>query len=192
MKKLIVSALVCAMASFNAFADVDVESGNLSDLKNKEVRVLIEFDYSQCKIEDKDVDAFLKEKGQDWVESYPNEIASAESSFIAKFNKKSKYCKITSDEEIADYKLVFKITKFHYGSTGASVIFGGGFTKKAGGASVVGVIEVLKNGDSKSVALLKVDGLGDSSWSNEARRINAYVDVAEDLAKVIKKAEDND
>lgn len=188
MKKLIVSALVCAMASFSAFADVKLEKGSIYELKNEDVRVNIVFDYSQCKIEGKEVDAFLKEKGEDWVKDYPMELQKAELVFKDQFNDECDYAQVIDSD--APYKIVVKIVDFDYGDRGAA-FNPFNFSAKSGGAKIEGEIEVYKQGEDAPIAVLKIeDARGNNAITagNEIRRVMAYYDVAEDLAKAIDKA----
>lgn len=176
---------VVAFISLAAFADAEVESGSLKELKNSDVRVLITWDYSKMLIEDKTAEEFLKEKGAEWEKDYPAEVAASEAAFDVFFNKKNKkYCLITDDEDAAQYELVIHVDKFHYGSTAAAVMFGG-FSR---GAHIEGTVDVVNLLDKSVVATIKFDCSGAASYSNEARRILAYQDLAQDLAKRVSKA----
>lgn len=193
MKKLFsLLAVVCLSMSALAKNDVSTVSGQPSLLNDPSVRMTLSWDYSECKIEGKSVDAFLKSKGDDWVRDYPGEIAAAEASFSAFYNKKTKSAVITDDADEADYNVVIKVTEFDYGSTGASVAMSlafGGFARKAGGASFTGDIYVYKNGEKVSpIAVMHIDNfIGDGDISNTARRTNAYFQFAKEFVKYLKK-----
>lgn len=73
--------------------------------------------------------------------------------------------------------------KFHYGSTGAAIVFGG----YARGAHIEGHVEVIKLSDKSTVATIAFDCSGSAALGNEARRILAYQDLAKDLAKMVGK-----
>lgn len=184
MKKFLM-LLVAAFISLSAFADAELESGSLKELKNSDVRVLLTWDYSKMLIEDKTEKAFLKEKGAEWERDYPAEVAASEASFDVFFNKKNKkYCLITEDEDAAQYEIIIRVEKFHYGSTAAAVMFGG-FSR---GAHIEGTVDVINLSNKSKVATIKFDCSGAASYSNEARRILAYQDLAQDLAKRVSKA----
>lgn len=184
MKKFLL-LMVAAVMSLTAWADAKVENGSMRDLKNPEVRVLVTWDYSKMMIEDKKPADFLKEKGADWERDYPAEVAAGESAFDVTFNKKDKkYALITDDEDAAQYEFIIHVDKFHYGSTGAAIVFGG----FARGAHIEGSVEVIKLDDKSTVASLSFDCAGAAALGNEARRVLAYQDLAGDLAKLIKKA----
>ncbi len=184
MKKFLI-LFVSAFVSLVAFADAEVESGSLKELKNSDVRVLITWDYSKMLIEDKTPKEFLKEKGAEWEKDYPAEVAASEAAFDVFFNKKNKkYCLITDDEDAAQYELVIHVDKFHYGSTAAAVMLGS-FSR---GAHIEGTVDVIKLSDKSTIATIKFDCSGSASYSNEARRIFAYQDLAQDLAKRVSKA----
>lgn len=184
MKKciMLIALLMCSVA---AWADCDVTSGSMVDLKNADARVLVTWDYSKMLIEDKTPAEYLKEKGADWERDYPAEVAAGEAAFDVFFNKKDKkYAQITDDEDAAQYELVIHVDKFHYGSLGAAIVFGG-FSR---GAHIEGTVDVIKLSDKSKVCTLKYDCSGSAAYSAEARRVLAYQDLAQDLAKCIKKA----
>ncbi len=183
MKKYLL-LIVMAMVSLTSWADADIKSGSLKDLKNPDVRILVTWDYSKMLIEDKDPQDFLKEKGDDWVKDYPAEVAAGESAFDVLFNKKDKkYALITDDEDAAQYEFIIHVKAFHYGSTAAAIVFGG-FSR---GAHIEGSVEVVKLSDKTNVATIEFDCSGSAAYGNEARRILAYQDLAKDLAKLIGK-----
>lgn len=184
MKKYLL-LLVVAMFSFTAWADAEIKSGSLRDLKSSDVRVLVTWDYEKMLIEDKAPADFLKEKGADWEKDYPAEVAAGESAFDVLFNKKDKkYALITDDEDAAQYEFVIHVSQFHYGSTGAAVVFGG----FARGAHIEGTVDVVKMSDKSVVATIEFNCSGKAALGNEARRILAYQDLAQDLAKMIGKS----
>lgn len=174
-----------AMFTMVAFADSKLVSGSLIDLKNSEARILVTWDYSKMLIEDKKPADFLKEKGADWEKDYPAEVAAGESAFDVEFNKKDKkYALITDDDDDAQYEFIIHVSKFHYGSLGATIMFGG----FARGAHIEGTVDVINRKTRSNIATLSFDCSGKSSYSNEAKRILAYQDLAKDLAKLIGKA----
>ena len=124
MKKVLLF-LTVAMVSLSAWADAELKSGSIRELKSPDVRILVTWDYSKMLIEDKTPEEFLKEKGSDWEKDYPAEVAAGESAFDVLFNKKDKkYALITDDEDAAQYEFIIHVDKFHYGSTVAAFMFG--------------------------------------------------------------------
>ena len=99
MKKLILLSFVL-LTALTTWADADIQSGSMLSLKNSDVRVLVVWDYSKMLIEDQKPDAFLKEKGPDWVRDYPAEVAAGESAFATQFNKKDKKYALITDDQI--------------------------------------------------------------------------------------------
>ncbi len=184
MKKHLLLLFV-AMVSLKALANADIKGGSRRDLKNSDVRVLVTWDYEKMLIEDKTPAEFLKEKGSDWEKDYPAEVAASEAAFDVLFNKKDKkYALITDDEDAAQYEFVIHVNQFHYGSIGAAIVFGG----FARGAHIEGTIDVIKLTDKTIVATIEFDCAGKATYSNEARRILAYQDLAQDIAKLIGKS----
>ena len=184
MKKILLFTFV-VLAALTAWADANVQNGSMLPLKNADSRVFVTWDYSKMLIEDMKPEAFLKEKGADWERDYPAEVAAGESAFAASFNKKNKkYAQITDDEDAAQYQMIIHVNNFHYGSTGAAIMFGG----FARGASIEGTAEIIEAGTKNVVCSLVFDCSGKSSYSNEERRVLAYQDLAQDLAKLVSKA----
>lgn len=184
MKKYLLF-LAVALLSLSAWADADVSTGSLKPLKSPDARILITWDYSKMLIEDKTPEEFLKEKGADWEKDYPAEVSAGESAFDVLFNKKDKkYAQITDDEDAAQYEFVIHVAAFHYGSLGAAIAFGG-FSR---GAHIEGVVDVVNMADKTVIAKIKFDCSGAAAYSNEARRVLAYQDLAKDLAKLVSKA----
>ncbi len=184
MKKYLLF-IAAVVTSLTAWADAEVKSGSMKDLKNPDARVLVTWDYSKMTIEDKAPAEFLKEKGPDWEKDYPAEVAAGEAAFDVLFNKKDKkYAQITDDEDAAQYEFIIHVDKFHYGSLGAAIAFGG----FARGAHIEGTVDVVKLSDKSVVATLEFDCSGSAAYSNEARRVLAYQDLAKDLAKLVGKA----
>ena len=171
--------------SLTAWADAEVKTGSLRPLKSADARILVTWDYSKTLIEDKTVEQFLEEKGEEWKKDYPAEVSAGEAAFDILFNKKDKkYAQITDDEDAAQYEFVIHVDDFNYGSLGAAIAFGG----FARGAHIEGVVDVVNMADKNVIARIKFECSGAAAYGNEARRILAYQDLAKDLAKLIGKA----
>jgi hypothetical protein len=184
MKKYLFLALALLTAALS-YADVEVTSGSLVKLKDADSQVSVRWDYTKMLIEGKKPATFLKEKGKDWQRDYPNEVAAGENAFLTTYNKKcKKFAKMTKTKAGAKYEYVIHVKNFHYGSTGAAIAFG----SYSRGASIDGTIEVKEVKSRKTICTLSFDGSGKASFGNEARRILAMKDLAEDLAKAVKKA----
>ncbi|MCM1066639.1 MAG: hypothetical protein NC418_03580 [Muribaculaceae bacterium] len=177
--------MVLAIVSLTAWADAEVKSGSLKDLKTPDARVLVTWDYSQMLIEDKKPEDFLREKGPDWERDYPAEVSACEATFDIFFNKKDKkFAQITDDEDAAQYEMIIHVDSFHYGSLGAAIAFGG----FARGAHIEGTVDVVKLSDKSKLAVISFECSGKAAYSNEQRRTLAYYDLAQDIVKLIKKA----
>lgn len=102
MKKIIfLFVALLSVITMSAKDDVTVKSGSLAEVKAAGSSfVYIVWDYSSATLEGKNVDAFLKEKGADWVAGYPQELAEAEAEF-AKALGKSKYVNVTTEKDQA-------------------------------------------------------------------------------------------
>ena len=181
MKKIIfLFVALLSVITMSAKDDVTVKSGSLAEIKNSVSSfVYIVWDYSSATLEGKNVDAFLKEKGADWVAGYPQELAEAEAEF-AKALGKSKYVNVTTEKDQAQYIITIKVKDFNYGNTAVAVWVGMG----AGDAH----FKFTKNGSKETVAVLDADGVPGGGFGNEARRRDAYEELGECLVKIIKKA----
>ncbi len=186
MKRNILTLFFILAGIFTAFAkpDVEVVKGSLAELKSSNAKVYVRWDYSNSTIEDKPVNTYLKEHGDDWVRDYKSEIKRAEDNFRERLDDKSKDVSTVTNEKDADYTIVMKVKNFNYGQTALAVAVGFG----AGDAHLYGTMEIYKKGQSKPIAVLNVDGVPGTGYGNEIRRENAYRELAENLAKLIKKA----
>lgn len=185
MKKFLIATLVALMSCMSLFAKSDVEliKGSVLELKNSKATICAVWDYSQSTIEDKEISAYLKEMGPEWQRDYAAEIKRAENAFIKRLQKKSKDV-VAVEGTDADYKIVVKVSNFHYGSTGLSVVIGFG----AGDAHLDGTVEVYKVGKDQPIAVFNMNGVPGGGWGNEKRREECYRELANHLVKQIKKA----
>ena len=178
---VVLFASVCVAT---AKPDVTVIKGSLAALKKSNAKVFVRWDYSTSTIEGKAVKTYLKERGDDWVRDYDAEIARAEENFRERLNDKSSDVSTVTSEQDADYIIVMKVSDFLYGSAALSAAIGFG----AGDAHLSGKMEIYKKGAKSPIAVLDVDGVPGAGYGNEIRRVNSYRELAENLAKLIKKA----
>ena len=170
--------------TMSAKDDVTIKSGSLAEIKAAGGSfVYIVWDYSAATLGGKDVDAYLKEKGGDWLENYPKELAEAEAEFAAAVSK-SKYVNVTTEKDQAQYIITVKVKDFNYGNTAVAVWVGMG----AGDAHFNSTVEFTKNGSTETFAVLDADGVPGGGFGNEARRRDAYEELGEWVVKLIKKA----
>ena len=184
MKKILAFIMLCAcVMTTQAKSDLQLKKGSIVELKGSNASLSIVWDYINSTIEKKAIKDFLREKGADWEADYDNEIKKAEANFISRLNDKSKDVRAITEGN-GDYKIVVKVSEFHYGSAAASVLVGFG----AGDARLYGLIEIYKKGSTEPIAVLDMDGVSGSGYGNEVRRVEAYRELAELLSKLIKKA----
>lgn len=181
---LLLSFVMCCVATLFAKADVTLKSGSLSKLKSSNAKVYVVWDYSHATLEGQEVKAFLKEKGPDWTRDYKSEIARSEQNFMERFNEKTKSVKITDKKSEADYTIVIEVKDFHYGSTGVSVLIGFG----AGDAHMHALMTFYEKNVKQPFAVIDVDGVARAGYGNEKRRVETYRELAEQVVKLIKKA----
>jgi hypothetical protein len=181
---LVIFAVLASVTIATAKPDVTVIKGSLVELKKSNAKMFVRWDYTNSTIEGKEVNTYLKERGDDWVRDYNGEINKAEANFRERLNDESGDVQAINDESYADYVIVMRVKDFHYGQTGLSVAIGFG----AGDAHLTGTMEIYKKGQSEPIAVLDVDGVPGAGFGNEIRRVEAYRELAENLAKLIKKA----
>lgn len=181
---LVLVIILTGIATATAKPDVTVIKGSLVELKKSNAKIFVRWDYTNSTIEGKEVNAYLKERGDDWVRDYDTEIARAESNFRERLDDESKDVQTTTEESSAEYTIVMKVKDFNYGITGLAVAVGFG----AGDSHLYGTMEIYKKGQSEPIAILDVDGVPGAGFGNEIRRVEAYRELAENLAKLIKKA----
>ena len=185
MKKfLFLMVALFSVITMSAKDDVTIKSGSLAEIKAAGGSfVYIVWDYSAATLGGKDVDAYLKEKGGDWLENYPQELAKSEAEF-AKAVGKSKFVNVTTEKDQAQYIITIRVKDFTYGNNALSYWVGFG----AGDAHLNGSVEFTKNGSTETIAVLDLDGVPGGGPDNEARRKNAYEELGEWIVKLIKKA----
>src|SRR5574344_933530 len=90
MRKYYFSLIACLFIAISSFAGnpVKIKSGDISVLKNKAI-ACVEFDYSTTIVEGKNLDEYLKGRGEDVVKDWPSDNVKTEMMFIAKFNSKN-------------------------------------------------------------------------------------------------------
>ncbi len=182
MKK-IVAIIVALVSTVFCFADdLTILKGSVSVFKGSVSSAVVRWDYSHSTIEGKEINEYLQERGEDWVRDYDSEIKRAEDTFLNRFNKKQKYIKASVGDD-AEYEIVIKVKNFNYGVTALAVVVGFG----AGDAHLYGNVEIYKKGQVEPIAVIYIDGVGGCGYGNEKRRINAYEELAESLASLIKK-----
>ncbi len=184
MKKIVSLLLVALAMCVTSWAksDVQLESGSLKELKKSDAKVLVVWDYSQCTLNGKEAQGFLQEKGEDWVRDYNKELEKAELVFLERLKDKSGDINPNTVGDY-DYKMVIRVTDFHYGSTALGVVIGFG----AGNGHVTGKVEFYKKDSTETIAVLDVNGVPGGGMGNEVRRIMAYRGLADHIAKMIKK-----
>jgi hypothetical protein len=185
MKKLLLITVLTLMSNLCLFASSDLKlvKGSVAELKGSKATICAKWDYSNSTIENKAINDFLNEKGDEWKRDYPKEIAKAEENFLSRLKDKASKHVTPVEGDDADYKIVVKVKNFSYGSTGASVWVGFG----AGDARMWGTLEIYKKGASEPIAVIDIDGAGGSGYGNEKRRVECYREMAELLADILKK-----
>ena len=93
------------------------------------------------------------------------------------------------DPATAQYKIVVHIDLVDMGNTGASIVFGGGLARKAGGAKIMGYIDCIDLRTNKSAAQFVInDTRGEGGWTQAIRLGNVIAQcLGVEVMKIIKK-----
>lgn len=183
-KNLSLFSLLCLFCTINIFAGnpVSVKSGTVAVLKSPS-KALLEVDYSATKVGDQTLEEYLKGRGEDWVRDWPRDKETAISYFKATFNDKSKGMKITSDESVATHKIVIHVKTLDVGN--ATGIFMPFAPADAGGASMIGTVDIIDLQTNNVLCVLYVDEVkGDGTPSETIRMGMMYHELATKICKL--------
>ncbi|MBQ5457505.1 MAG: hypothetical protein IIT61_02145, partial [Bacteroidales bacterium] len=86
---LVIFAVLAGVTIATAKPDVTVIKGSLVELRKSNAKMFVCWDYTNSTIEGKEVNAYLKERGDDWVRDYDAELARAERNFSERLNEES-------------------------------------------------------------------------------------------------------
>ena len=163
---------------------ISVISGDLSIVKNSEIRAKVIFDYSELILEGKPYMEHLKSKGDDFVRDWPNESSASEAYFIKCWNKDNDEGMQISSTDNSEYIMYFHVKKMHMGSGAASMLVGFG----AGGASMTATMYIFKSKNSVPLLTVEIDNqTGRSGMTEIIRRTDLYGELAEDLVDTLHK-----
>ena len=111
MKKLLLITVLTLISNLCLFASSDLKlvKGSVSELKGSKATICAKWDYSNSTIENKAINDFLNEKGDEWKRDYPKEIAKAEENFLSRLKDKASKHVTPVEGDDADYKIVVKV-----------------------------------------------------------------------------------
>lgn len=182
--------LTLFLVNISAFAgDIEVISGDLSVIFNKEIKATVKFDYTDLILEGKPYMEHLKSKGEDFVRDWPGESTASELYFTRCWNKDNKKGMQITTTEDSEYLMYFHVKKMHLGSGAAAMVVGFG----AGGASMSGTMYIFKGSNPIPVLTVEIDDqTGRGAMTEIARRTDLYGELAEDLVDELKDTDESD
>lgn len=192
MKKILLFAMVLLSSlALQAKDELTLETGSLTELMNKENRVLFNVDYSKAKIpydgETYNLNGYLKKRGDDFVADWKADSQHAFQYLPVRYNQKNKKgAKALETESGAhDILCTVQLTDIDFGySGGAFIPFSGA---KEGGCRISGKL-VFTDKNKKQIAVIpfsKVKGMGHGS---ETVRLGmSYFELMNQLGDLIKK-----
>ena len=182
-------ALVVCNIAYAGSKDIKLSSGNAKPIAIKDMKVRVEFDYSECQIYDMsekkffDMDEYMRFRGEDWVRDFPNELKKAEDAFVEEYNDESKTSVLVDSSCSSEYTVVFRLKEFSYGKN--VIMF------RSDLAWGTGLVELIKTDTREVIAtynFVKVQGkVMGGIGALELRRESCYEHVAEALAESINK-----
>lgn len=167
--------------------DVNVTSGDATEVMNLDNSALIEFDYTNLKIDGVPYKNWLRSQGRDFVKGWDSESESAAEGFINNWNDENKtgmYIAVTDEEKAAaNYKIVVTFTDLNYGNLAKKIIFGGGRAKGSGN------IKFYRKDSSEpflTVEFKDEKGGNQYKWSKKQMRKAVYSNLGKEAVEVIQ------
>lgn len=131
---------------------------------------------------------YLQKRGDDFVRDWPQDRIKAESYFTIRFNKKSNYWRLESQNTSAQFRMILRITTIDVGNGGAN--FSPFSSVKAGGVIINGVIE-LRDAAGTLLCVLSVNDVKGVGHMSETTRYGmslfALANEVLDFMKDVKK-----
>jgi hypothetical protein len=188
MKKMMVMALMAMMAMAVQAADdkVTLTAGNGDWLTWADKTACVEMDYSKTIAEDKPLQQYLKDRGEENLRDWPEVARMGKARFIEDFNKRNKKGIQMVDANDADVKIKIIVEKLHFGNTAMAVVFGG--FGSAGGGEITGKMIVTDKSGNQLAAydLQEVRGRGGTDFT-EGKRLGAvYGQIVKMVIKLHK------
>lgn len=195
MKKILLLAVMLFSAiAIYAGGDVTLKEGSLLPLKDATKTICVEIDHSNTVVEGSPIQDYLKARGEKNVQDWPTETNMVKTEFMEKYNDETKFAKVVVGME-ADFKFVIVPETMDLGSTGVSAAVGLG-----GGCKVNGYVNVIDQKTQKIIAKISLEKANGglkmfsgikktiTAFSETGRRKNTAKFIAEEIAKLVKKA----
>ena len=148
--------LFCTVTLFAA-NPVTVKSGNVSVIKKPSI-ALLEIYFSDTRVGDETMEDYQQRRGDNFIEEWPEAVASTHLSFVKFFNRKNKKgMQLTTEAMNASYKMVININYLNMGDSFSWVIPYA--SKKAGGMLMKGYIDIIDMETNHVVCSLNMDGV---------------------------------
>ena len=188
MKKIlmVMMTVMVALAAQAKDDKVEVTSGNAQVMQEAGKTATLEIDYTKTTVEGEPIKQNLKKRGDDFVRDWPKVAETGKNQFVEQFNKRNKKGLQIVGSGKADYKMKLIVKKLDFGSTGASVVFGG--LGSAGGAEISGTLVVTDKSGKKVVEydVHEVRGNGSTDFTEGKRLGTCYMNVAKMILKASK------
>lgn len=173
--------------------NVEVKKGNWKEIAVRQGTANLVLDFSSCHVgfiddgefdKDKEIKLFstyLKDRGDDFVRDWPEDMKKISEYFTVQFNRKNKNG-LQATTDAADAKYTFKVIveKLDVGNP-----VGFGLSPKSGGAIIVGKVIVIDNTTQEEVCELTINEIKGASTFSERDRIGvAFMYLGKEMAKL--------
>jgi len=170
-----------------------LRAGDISVLQ-KHSEALLKIDFSSTIVSTKDgnvgFDEYMQTEEKD-MEKWEKTRTKIEKQIEYGFNHKNKKgLQVSLERDNSPYKILFKIQKVDFGSTGKSILasFIPFSSKKSGGAKLWGTIDIIDNSTHKRVCTFDIDRIeATSQYATSTRMLALCEEVTSQLFKYVKK-----
>ena len=193
---LLLSVVFVAPSTFAQKNDVYVSAGDSKILLQPSTAV-VEFDYSNTKVgkcddgifvETQPLEMYLKGRGDDFVNDWPDDHVTAENYFIENFQKlfakKVGGMSIVEANSSADFKIVVHVDNLDMGNAAAAAL---GVGAKSGGAIFRGSIEIVNLKTNQADCVFEGLTKGVTNYSEVTRLGLAYLEIPKAMRDLANK-----
>lgn len=124
--KRILFALILLVVSINAIANSKVTSGDKNILRDASGSFIVEFDFTNTKVENKPYKEYIASRSSEWNRDWQKDCKTGIGFFIKKWNRNNKKGMMATEDKTAAYRLVIKPSYINFGSAAMSWTIGFG------------------------------------------------------------------
>ena len=191
IRKPMLCILLCLFYVVALFAakPVTVQSGDISVIKKTSIAQL-EFNFSDTKVGNETLDEYKARRGKVFIREWKAIVASTKISLPKFFNSTNKKgMQLTTEAVDASYKFVINVNDFNTGDSFSGTIAGWvnpfHISGKAGGALMIGTIDIIDLKTNNVVCRLNINGIkGKGNISFEHRFQSMFNYLAQTICRM--------